>query len=304
MGEDSGIPGRGNEMPWLIAAAVVLIAVISLHIIWRARWGPPARFFPRVLAYHKVTGFEFGGTWVPKERFVSQLDYLLDSGYRFIDEDTFLQTVSGKRQPGGMEILLTFDDGYSMLVENAVPALEDRNIPALIFLVTSYVGRENTWELQLPGRKFTHMGWDEILDLSTRGFSFGSHTRSHRNLTKLPMKNLRTELSISREVIENATGCRVRTLSYPFGRCNAVVRSEAETAGYEAAFTLYPGGRNSRIEPFELRREGVWVIDTNWCISTKLADGGLFWAEDLKGRAINGVAGLTPLFMKKTPFDI
>jgi len=99
---------------------------------------------PRVLAYHKVTGFELGGTWVPPERFERQIDALLGAGFRFIDETTFLDALDGRREPAGREILLTFDDGYRMLLDRAFPALEARGIPALVFLVSAFAGKANT----------------------------------------------------------------------------------------------------------------------------------------------------------------
>ncbi|MBN2184340.1 MAG: polysaccharide deacetylase family protein [Candidatus Krumholzibacteriota bacterium] len=291
-------------MFWLYAFLFLVILPLISYIVWKLVWGPVSPSFPKVLAYHKVTGFEFGGTWMTKKRFISSLDYLLDSGFCFITEDLFLDTVSGKRIGSGREILMTFDDGYRMIIESALPALEERKIPALIFMVTAYAGRENRWELRLPGRRFGHMGWDEVRDLSARGFSFGSHSRTHCDLTRLEIGDLRSELYKSKEEIEKAINSPVRTVSYPFGRSNLSVRTEARAAGYEAAFTLYPSGKNNRLDPFDLRREGVWIIDTCGSLGNKLGQGKLFWAEDLKGRAINRVAGLTPFFKGKSSLDL
>ncbi len=281
-------------MSWLYVTLILAVLSGGAYLYWRFAWGPVDPDFPKVLAYHKVTGFELGGTWITRKRFISSLDYLLDSGFTFISEDIFLDTLSGNRTGSGREILMTFDDGYRMIIDNALPALEERKIPALIFLVTSYAGRDNRWELRMPGRRFEHMGWDEVRDLSSRGFSFGSHSRSHCDLTRLAIGDLRDELALSKKEIEDETGARVRTISYPFGRSDGTVRSEAREAGYEAAFTLYPTGKNPGTERFDLRREGVWVIDTCLSLKNKLGQGRFFWFEDIKGRAINGVAGITP----------
>ncbi len=249
---------------------------------------------PRVLAYHKVTGFELGGTWVPPERFERQIDALLGAGFRFIDETTFLDALDGRREPAGREILLTFDDGYRMLLDRAFPALEARGIPALVFLVSAFAGKANTWELNLPGRRFAHLGWDEIRDLALRGFSFGSHARTHRDLTRLSPEDLRFELEDSKGEIESRLAAPARCLSYPFGRSNDRVRREAERAGYRAAFSLCPP-RSARPDRYALRREGIYVIDTVASIKAKLGTGLPFLFEDFKGRAINAFAVLTPL---------
>jgi peptidoglycan/xylan/chitin deacetylase (PgdA/CDA1 family) len=260
---------------------------------------PPAReaplhTIPRVLAYHKVTGFELGGTWVPPARFVRQIDALLDAGFRFIDETAFLDALDGRRASAGREVLLTFDDGYRVLLDRAVPALESRGIRALVFLVSAFAGKANAWELRLPGRRFMHLGWDEIADLARRGFAFGSHTRTHRDLTRLAAEDLRAEIEGSKREIEGCLGAPVRCLSYPFGRLNDLVRRETERAGYRAAFTLCPP-RSVPFDRYVLRREGIYVIDSVGSIKAKLGTGPPFLFEDFKGRMINAFAVLTPL---------
>jgi peptidoglycan/xylan/chitin deacetylase (PgdA/CDA1 family) len=261
--------------------------------------GPEAeragRRLPRVLAYHKVTGFELGGTWVGPDRFVRQMDAILEAGFRFIDETLFLEALDGGRQCTGREILLTFDDGYRGLIDRAIPALEARGIGALIFLVSAFIGKWNEWELNLPGRRFRHLGWDEIEDLARAGFSFGSHARTHRDLTRLSPEALRDELVRSREEIESRLGAPVRSLSYPYGRASGAVRREAELAGYRAAFTLCPPRSARAGDRYALRREAVYVIDSFACIKAKLGDGLPFAFEDFKGRMINSLAVLTPL---------
>nr|MBN1165029.1 hypothetical protein [Candidatus Krumholzibacteriota bacterium] len=61
---------------------------------------------------------------------------------------------------------------------------------------------------------------------------------------------------------------------------------------------LYPPGKAGEVDRFALRREGVWVIDSARSVKTRLGGGNFFWIEDLKGRAINGCAGLTPLLKR------
>jgi peptidoglycan/xylan/chitin deacetylase (PgdA/CDA1 family) len=271
----------------LIAAAV--------YLYWRYRYGLPPEGFPGVLAYHKIGGFELSGTWITPRRFERHIDYLLESGFSFIDEDAFIETVTGLRKVSGMELLLTFDDGYSDLLWEALPVLESRSIPALAFIVTSYVGQENRWELNLPRRRSLHLDWAGLEKLLASGFSLGSHTATHRDLTRLSPERAREELVLSRETLREKLAVEVKSLSYPFGRFSPAVREEAEKAGYSAAFSMYPPFSNRRIDRYALRREGVYVIDSAFSVRNKLPGGNLYWLEDIKGRMINGVSVLTPL---------
>lgn len=282
-----------------LVVIAVLAALFIAYLAWRRIWGYPPDSLPRVLAYHKVTGFESGVTWVSPQRFISQIDYLLENSYRFIDEGAFLETLSGGRESDGRELLLTFDDGYGELLARAIPALVERRISALIFVISSFVGKENTWELGLPGRKCTHLSWSEITELAGKGFAFGSHTRTHRDLTRLKPDESIDELVRSKADIEEVLGRPVRSLSYPFGRFNAGISREAALAGYHAAFSMYPPGSSKSIDRFALRREAVYVVDTPLSLKWKIGRGPVFWLEDLKGRAFNRIAVLTPILKRQ-----
>jgi peptidoglycan/xylan/chitin deacetylase (PgdA/CDA1 family) len=170
----------------------------------------------------------------------------------------------------------------------------------LVFLVAGYAGRENLWDLSLGRRRFTHLSWGQIVEMSRHGANFGSHGITHADLTGVDPKELENEVAGSRRMIEDRTGQKVRSFSYPFGRYDSLVAGAVEDAGYEGAFSLYPRHANEHIDKYALRRNGVYVIDTNRTLEWKIERGPLFWFEEMKCRAINSVAVLTPL-LKKFP---
>ena len=103
------------------------------------------------------------------------------------------------------------------------------------------------------------------------------------------------ELRRSRRDIEAATGQHVRTLSYPFGRCNERCATAARAAGFDAAFSLYPSAHNANVDRYALRRDAVYVIDPVGLVERKLRPNVLYGLEEMKCRAINSVARLTPI---------
>ena len=129
----------------------------------------------------------------------------------------------------------------------------------------------------------------------------GSHGLDHSDLTGLGCSELDNQLMISRRVIRDEAGIDARSFSYPFGRYNDRVVSAVRKAGYDAAFSLYPKHTNRRIDRFALRRNAVYVIDTPLTLQCKLEQNPLFWFEEMKCRAINGVAVLTPLLKRFGP---
>jgi peptidoglycan/xylan/chitin deacetylase (PgdA/CDA1 family) len=238
------------------------------------------------------------GTWTTPRRFFAAIDRLLERGYRFIGEDEYLHALD---TPGDdpRRVFLTFDDGYDSVRTAALDGLVARGVPVHVFLVGDYAGKANDWDLGLGRRPFRHMSWDEVRELAAAGVTFGSHGATHRDLTRLFAADLRDELVRSRAVIEAETGRGVRTLSYPFGRYNAAVATAAAVAGYEAAFSLYPRHSNECIDRYALRRNGVYIIDAARTVEAKLRRHPLFWFEEMKCRAINGVAVLTPLIKNR-----
>jgi len=271
------------------------LTFVFLYLFWRLRFGNPPANAPSVLAYHKVTDFEFGGTWLSPSRFISQIDYLLDNGFIFLSEKEYLDVVEGRREGSSRELLLTFDDGYSSLMESALPYLARSGVPATIFLVTSFAGSVSSWELPLPGRRVKHLDWGEAKELVSMGFSLGSHSMTHRDLTALSDGELWQEVADSKNEIEDRVGVEVLSFSYPFGRSNGRVIDFVRSAGYRMAFSMYPAQKNSVFDRFNIRRNGVYVIDTCSTVLAKVAGGHLFWIEDLKGRVINSFAILTPV---------
>lgn len=185
-----------------------------------------------VLNFHRVeapTGFEINR--VSPDRFERLLGVVGETG-----------RVVGALHRGPLtimpEVLFTFDDGFGSIVEHALPRLRSRRWGALVFLVSKYVGQNDDWDVHLLGRTRPMMTWRQAREWASAGFIFGSHTRTHRDLTALSDSALKEELVDSKREIEDQLGAAVSMLSYPFGRHDRRVRDAARAAGYEAAFAV------------------------------------------------------------------
>ncbi|HEX5133087.1 MAG TPA: polysaccharide deacetylase family protein [Candidatus Krumholzibacteria bacterium] len=283
----------------LAPLAATLAIPAALHIAWRVRHGYPPEGFPRVLCFHKISArFCLEGTWTTPRRLAATVDRLQARGWRFIGEDEYLAALDGAPDPASRRVWLTFDDGYAHLLDSARPILAQRGVPWHVFMVTDYAGRANTWDLSLGRPASRHLDWNEVHDLAAAGVTFGSHTAAHHDVTTVGAAELAADLARSRDALAGVTGRVPRTLSYPFGRYNDAARAAVVAAGYRAAFSLYPHGRNDAVDRYALRRDAVYIIDPVWGVETKLVRNPLFGLEEMKCRAINGVARLTPLLKK------
>ncbi len=89
------------------------------------------------------------------------------------------------------------------------------------------------------------MSWSELANLAADPLvTIGAHTVNHPMLAKLAKETVRSEMDLSRSVIEAALAVRPQHLSYPFGdRSSAGIR-EFEIAaelGFKTAVTTRPG---------------------------------------------------------------
>src|SRR5579872_6433741 len=104
--------------------------------------GNPARRVA-VLGYHKIGPPPVGGweTWyyIPTKTFRSHLERLAGVGWRFIDLDLFLKGLADPNCLPERAALVTFDDGYRSVLENAGPELIRAQCPAVMFVPTKYI---------------------------------------------------------------------------------------------------------------------------------------------------------------------
>ena len=89
------------------------------------------------------------------------------------------------------------------------------------------------------------MSWEEIAELATDHLvTIGAHTVNHPMLAKLPIEAVRSEMDLSRSVIEAALSMRPQHLSYPIGDRSSAGPREftiAAELGFKTAVTTRPG---------------------------------------------------------------
>ena len=115
-------------------------------------------------------------------------------------------------------IVITFDDGYRSVFDEAFPVLQQYNMTATVFLT---VGEKSNSELngRLPSLgKRQMLCWKEIMEMHQYGIDFGAHTLTHPDLTRLPFEHAQSEILDSKAIIEDTLSAPVSCFAYPFGR--------------------------------------------------------------------------------------
>lgn len=226
-----------------------------------------------VLAYHSVTPDWQHSLAMRPETFRAQLHRLAERGFRGV---TFTQAATGAVD--GRVVVITFDDGFRSAGERAVQYLDELGWPATVFAVTraATTGEVMRWLEPNEGAArdgdLLPMGWSELHDLAGRGWEIGSHTVTHRLLSRLDDSELAEELRASRQ----ETAARIGTctsISYPWGEIDQRVVAAARAAGYVAGSGL--AGRFRSNDPMTIPRVAVAGSDGRFLFELKTS--AFFW---------------------------
>jgi peptidoglycan/xylan/chitin deacetylase (PgdA/CDA1 family) len=216
--------------------------------------------------YHKVDrilpGTRYPGNHVLPEAFDQQLAELRRWNYQSI---TLEQWIAYKEKRAGLPhnpIIITFDDGYRSTYHTAWPILRRYGFSATVFLVASLIGKTNAWDVD--ERQEPLLNEREIREMQREGIDFGSHTQSHRALTRIPLEEAAHELAESRKTLESVLDRPVTTLCYPFAKQNRAIRGLARKVGYDAAVIGRGGTNRVWTDQYALRRIKV---DTSTTVS-------------------------------------
>src|SRR6184192_2826098 len=206
---------------------------------------------PPVLCYHRIGGpAELGVTRVGRSVFARQMTTLARAGWRTLTLDQFAERwQSNQSAIRNLQsaMLLTFDDGYAGLAQHAYPLLAELGFTATTFLITDYVGANNTWDMRYTWRRLPHLDWRAVEQWRARGFDFASHTASHARLTWLDDARAADELGRSRATLVRRLGPSAgRGIAYPFGVADERIERLARAVGYELGFGGVHGNERDR----------------------------------------------------------
>jgi peptidoglycan/xylan/chitin deacetylase (PgdA/CDA1 family) len=199
-----------------------------------------------ILAFHKIGKAQFlrrSRWYISQKTFRRFLLELSVSDWEVISIAVFLKALSTPEILPKRAVLLTFDDGYASLVEYALPSLREFDYPAVAFVPTGLIGRDNEFDRGIEPREAI-CGWDDLRELQRYGFSIQSHGIQHRSFCSISPNEQEAELRCSKSIVEANLGNPVELFAFPFGHVPAERHRVAELlsrSGYRAA-VLFGGG--------------------------------------------------------------
>jgi peptidoglycan/xylan/chitin deacetylase (PgdA/CDA1 family) len=201
---------------------------------------------------------------MPAKTFERQMRYLKENGYHVITAEELYSFLGYRQGLPRKSVLITMDDGYRSVYNIAYPILKKYGYTATLFIYTDFVGVSKM-----------AITWNQLKEMQRNGFTIGSHTIYHSDLTKPKdgetepeyIARVKKELYGSKQIIDKKLGQDTYFLAYPFGYYDQRSIQIARDAGYKMAMSVKRGGNAFYANPLSLRRDQILERDMQSFIS-------------------------------------
>lgn len=223
----------------------------------------------------------------------------LQNTWKFITPQEFIQHISGAKPVTQRSLLLTFDDSNLSNLYVAQRVLKPLDIYAIFFVIYDFIKLTEIQEINnfvrdrlFPNRgpfnipeHFRNMTWDHLEYLQRQGHTIGAHTKSHPRLSTLAESDLRDEIILSADLLEQKLNCEIRHFAYTFGDLQSFNTQALKLASYrfDTIFTGMRGNDYPRDNPYAIRRDSMSPSDSKYLIGSFLeCAADLLYSNSLK----------------------
>jgi peptidoglycan/xylan/chitin deacetylase (PgdA/CDA1 family) len=235
--DDAAPAPRGRSRKVLATGRRCLDAVVGL--VYLAAWTTANRIacllgFGRsrlvILYYHSVPAAQ-------RARFARQLDAIRAGADAVVAADFCAATA-----PGRLLVAITFDDAYVSVIDNALPELAARGMPATVFTPSGMLGARPAWQMEAADtdRFETVATGERLRALKQDLVTIGAHSVSHPRLPELDRDAASAEIGGAKSALTRLLEREVSVFSFPYGEFDDDTVELCRTAAYRFAYHTLP----------------------------------------------------------------
>lgn len=135
--------------------------------------------------------------------------------------------------------------------------------------VLDYLGFNGNYA---ASRQRIMLNWDEVREMARNGITFGSHSHTHPILSRMSIQEAKEDIFISKQVIEEKLGSKVRHFAFPNGRAedfSEELKEYCQEIGFQSiASVIYGLNRGIDHDVFVLKR--IPAINPVWMLAGEL----------------------------------
>jgi peptidoglycan/xylan/chitin deacetylase (PgdA/CDA1 family) len=213
-----------------------------------------------ILMYHKVDLEDHTVWWVNVDNFYRQMKEIKSKKVVYLDD-------YDPKNP--QHVVITFDDGYTNILQYALPIMEKFNYPFEIFIIGNYIGKQNSWDLNEPITQICSVA--DLVEIVKRGGRLQWHTKSHLNLGKIRDVNLiRSEFNIPKK-LKKIDPKGFKWFAYPYGIFSDEVISVVKKKFYGAVSCADGNNYEYQITRLAVKNDTTFS-NKNFQLNKKIAD--------------------------------
>jgi peptidoglycan/xylan/chitin deacetylase (PgdA/CDA1 family) len=202
-------------------------------------------FFRRkavVLVYHRITEIDNDplSLAVTPSNFQSHLEMLKNHFEVISITELTTRLINGTLK--GRECSITFDDGYTDNLKEALPIATLHNVPITIFVSTGIFDNPTPfyWDQIYKNKAGTYLTKDQLKGAVSNLLTIGSHTVHHPRLIDERTERQYSEILNAKKELEHILNRNIEYFAYPFGGhfdYNHKTIKQVIRTGHKAAFT-------------------------------------------------------------------
>jgi peptidoglycan/xylan/chitin deacetylase (PgdA/CDA1 family) len=222
------------------------------------------------LIYHRIGGRTASNVDLPTSLFAEQVEELASAGRIVSIDDAVAAFHDGDPVHGPAPVVLTFDDGTSDWVDEALPVLARFDAPATFFVATDFVERQ----VAFPGGG-NPISWAGLSELKASGLAtIGSHTHTHALLDRADRPTAAAELDRSVGLLGERLGVACDHFAYPKALLGSpAAEDEVRQRFGSAAIAGTRANDPAHTDPFRIARTPIQVTDGMRWFRHKAAGG-------------------------------
>ncbi|GAB2190360.1 polysaccharide deacetylase family protein [Sessilibacter sp. MAH1] len=224
-----------------------------------------------VIQYHHVSEQTPKITSITPKLFSEQIELLIKDNFEFLNAAQFasLNKQHDLDHTQTKQILVTFDDGYESVLSNAAQILNTHNIPFVVFINPSLLGKNG------------YLSLSQLRDLQNQGAIIANHTMTHPHLIRTLdgenqqqwQKRVTKEITEAQEFIEKNFDKTAPFFAYPYGEFNSALKKILKEKGL-IGFSQHSGAVGS---------------DSDWQALPRFAFGGDYGQIDTFADKVNSL---------------
>lgn len=175
--------------------------------------------------------------------------------------------IAKQKKHGRKSIVISFDDCGKHLWDFAIPELVRRNMKAVFFMPTAYIGGLNDWNIEQGKSAIPLMNESDLRELEKIGMEVGGHSHHHIRLGTCEKSEVLSQFAQCQNILTSILGHPVHHFAYPFGSIPENAEQILHNHGFKSACAIF----SPQQLPHQMRRFIVHNGDSQPSLSLKIS---------------------------------